>query len=261
MRTVIARLVYGTAAAAALSWSLAAQQPAPAQVTAQDLRDGLKNPTRWLTYSRRLRQPSPQPADPDHARERESPDRAVAVPDRHARQIRSRAARRRRRHLRDRSARHRAGRSTRAPAGRSGAIGATCRAGLIACCGLVNRGFGVLGDRLFKTTLDAHVVAISRRAARIEWDTAMANFRNGYSGDDGAARRERQGDRRRRRRRVRRARFHRRVRRADRQAGLAVLHDGRARTIRATARGAAPMRRRGSTAADRSGCPARTIRI
>src|SRR5438132_10307256 len=36
---------------AAVSWSVVfAQQPPPAQVTPQDLRDGLKNPTRWLTY-------------------------------------------------------------------------------------------------------------------------------------------------------------------------------------------------------------------
>ena len=46
----------------------------------------------------------------------------------------------------------------------------------------MNRGFGVLGDRLFKTTLDAHVVAISRKTGAIEWDAAMENFRHGYSG-------------------------------------------------------------------------------
>src|SRR3954462_15836710 len=55
MRIVIARLLCGTIAAAALSWSVGAQQPASPQVTPQvtpqDLRDGLKNPTRWLTYS------------------------------------------------------------------------------------------------------------------------------------------------------------------------------------------------------------------
>src|ERR1051325_8688818 len=31
---------------------------------------------------------------------------------------------------------------------------------LTACCGLVNRGFGVLGDRLYMVTLDAHLLAI-----------------------------------------------------------------------------------------------------
>ena len=43
IRTAGAALV----AAAAITWSVAAQQPPAAQVTAQDLRDGLKNPTRW----------------------------------------------------------------------------------------------------------------------------------------------------------------------------------------------------------------------
>src|SRR5256714_7897996 len=51
MRAVIPRLVHVTVVAAAASWwSAAAQQPSQ-QVTAQDLRDGLKNPTRWLTYA------------------------------------------------------------------------------------------------------------------------------------------------------------------------------------------------------------------
>ena len=52
---------------------------------------------------------------------------------------------------------------------------------LIACCGLVNRGYGVLGDRLFKTTLDAHVVAYSMKTGAMLWDTLMENYRNGYS--------------------------------------------------------------------------------
>jgi hypothetical protein len=45
MRAVVVRLVHVTLVAAAVSWSVAAQQPAPSQVTAQDLRDGVKNPT------------------------------------------------------------------------------------------------------------------------------------------------------------------------------------------------------------------------
>jgi alcohol dehydrogenase (cytochrome c) len=39
-----------------------------------------------------------------------------------------------------------------------------------------------MGDRLFKTTLDAHIVAISLKSGVILWDTVMENFRNGYSG-------------------------------------------------------------------------------
>jgi hypothetical protein len=50
MRRVIVRALQVTLAAAAATWTVAAQAPAPAQVTAQDLRDGLKNPTRWLNY-------------------------------------------------------------------------------------------------------------------------------------------------------------------------------------------------------------------
>jgi len=50
MRAVTVRLSQAILVAAAATWSVAAQQAAPAQVTAEDLRDGLKNPTRWLTY-------------------------------------------------------------------------------------------------------------------------------------------------------------------------------------------------------------------
>jgi hypothetical protein len=39
-----------------------------------------------------------------------------------------------------------------------------------------------MGDRLFKTTLDAHVVAISAKSGAILWDAVMENFRNGYGG-------------------------------------------------------------------------------
>src|SRR6476469_8913396 len=35
--------------------------------------------------------------------------------------------------------------------------------GLTACCGLVNHGFGVLGDKLFMTTLDAHLLALDMK--------------------------------------------------------------------------------------------------
>jgi len=53
-------------------------------------------------------------------------------------------------------------------------------AGIIACCGRVNRGFALLGDRLFKTTLDARVVALSMKSGAVLWDAAMEDFKNGY---------------------------------------------------------------------------------
>jgi alcohol dehydrogenase (cytochrome c) len=54
-------------------------------------------------------------------------------------------------------------------------------AGLTACCGLVNRGFGVLGDKLFMTTLDAHVVALDMKTGAVAWDATMDEFKNGYA--------------------------------------------------------------------------------
>ena len=38
---------------------------------------------------------------------------------------------------------------------------------LIACCGLVNRGLAILGDRLFMATLDAHTIALDRKTERL----------------------------------------------------------------------------------------------
>jgi alcohol dehydrogenase (cytochrome c) len=45
----------------------------------------------------------------------------------------------------------------------------------------VNRGFGVLGDRLFMTTLDAHLVALDIRTGSVLWDVAMADYKIGHS--------------------------------------------------------------------------------
>src|SRR3981081_91170 len=180
MRAVTVRIIHATLVAAATWCVVAAQQPAPAQVTAQDLREGLKDPTRWLTYAgdygNHRHSPLTQitPANvsrltaqwqfpTDTLGEFEAAplvldgvvyvtgplDTGWAVDARTGRQIW--------RYRRD------------------------LPGGLIACCGLVNRGFGVLADRLFKTTLDAHVVAISRKTGAIQWDTVMENFQNGYS--------------------------------------------------------------------------------
>ncbi len=52
---------------------------------------------------------------------------------------------------------------------------------LIACCGLVNTGFGMLGDRLFKAVLDARVVALSAKTGAVVWEARMADYQQGYS--------------------------------------------------------------------------------
>ena len=35
------------------------------------------------------------------------------------------------------------------------------------CCGPVNRGFGILGDRLYMGTLDAHLIALDRKTGKV----------------------------------------------------------------------------------------------
>jgi len=45
----------------------------------------------------------------------------------------------------------------------------------------VNRGFGVLGDRLFMTTLDAHLVSLDRKTGTVLWDVQLADYKIGHS--------------------------------------------------------------------------------
>jgi alcohol dehydrogenase (cytochrome c) len=52
---------------------------------------------------------------------------------------------------------------------------------LTACCGLVNRGFGMLGDKLFMVTLDAHLIALDMKTGAVVWDATMADYKQGYA--------------------------------------------------------------------------------
>jgi alcohol dehydrogenase (cytochrome c) len=49
------------------------------------------------------------------------------------------------------------------------------------CCGMVNRGFGILGDRLYMGTLDAHLVALDRKTGAVLWDVQVEEPKNGYA--------------------------------------------------------------------------------
>ena len=49
------------------------------------------------------------------------------------------------------------------------------------CCGRNNRGVAVLGETLYMSTLDAHLVAIDARSGNLVWDTEVADYRSGYS--------------------------------------------------------------------------------
>jgi alcohol dehydrogenase (cytochrome c) len=45
----------------------------------------------------------------------------------------------------------------------------------------VNRGFGLLGDRLYMVTLDAHLLALERRTGNVVWDVVLADYKLGYA--------------------------------------------------------------------------------
>ena len=49
------------------------------------------------------------------------------------------------------------------------------------CCGRVNRGLGILGDKVFVATLDAHVIALDSKTGNVVWDVNAAEHAKGYS--------------------------------------------------------------------------------
>ena len=49
------------------------------------------------------------------------------------------------------------------------------------CCGRNNRGVAILGETLYMSTLDAHLVAIDARTGNVRWDVEVANYAAGYS--------------------------------------------------------------------------------
>src|SRR5256712_1482865 len=162
------------------SVALAAQQTASPQVTSQDLLDGQKDPSRWLTYSG------------DYSGHRHSPLTQITPENVHqlsaqwtfqtgtlgsfqttplvldgvlyvtgynnnAWAIDARSGRtiwRYRRHLRE---------------------------ALRNCCGRVTRGFAALGDRLFMATIDAQLIALAIKTGGLLWDAELADYKVGYS--------------------------------------------------------------------------------
>jgi len=49
------------------------------------------------------------------------------------------------------------------------------------CCGRVNRGLAILGDKVFMGTLDAHVIALDAKTGNVVWDVTSADYSKGYS--------------------------------------------------------------------------------
>ena len=49
------------------------------------------------------------------------------------------------------------------------------------CCGRNNRGVAILGETLFMSTLDAHLVALDARSGSLKWNAEAADYKKGYS--------------------------------------------------------------------------------
>jgi alcohol dehydrogenase (cytochrome c) len=163
--------------------TLAAQQRPDAPVTNQDLLAGLKNPARWVTFSG------------DYTGQRHSPLAQVTpknvatlvpqwifqtdVPGLPGRGIESSP-------LVVDGILYVTGNSNQAWAidGRDGrplwhyrrALPSNIAASV--CCGPVNRGFAILGDRLYMGTLDAHLVSLDRKTGAVIWDVPVGDSKN-----------------------------------------------------------------------------------
>jgi alcohol dehydrogenase (cytochrome c) len=49
------------------------------------------------------------------------------------------------------------------------------------CCGRVNRGLAILGDKVFMGTLDSHVIALDAKTGNVAWDVNAFDYTKGYS--------------------------------------------------------------------------------
>jgi alcohol dehydrogenase (cytochrome c) len=52
---------------------------------------------------------------------------------------------------------------------------------MVLCCGTLNRGVALAGDRVLLTTVDAHLLALDKKTGRTLWDTVLADYKPGYS--------------------------------------------------------------------------------
>ena len=49
------------------------------------------------------------------------------------------------------------------------------------CCGRVNRGVAILGDKVFMGTLDAHMMALDAKTGNVVWDVTAVDYAGGYT--------------------------------------------------------------------------------
>lgn len=51
----------------------------------------------------------------------------------------------------------------------------------IVCCGIINRGAALYDGKLFRTTLDAHVVALDAKTGKELWNSQVIDWKDGYA--------------------------------------------------------------------------------
>ena len=49
------------------------------------------------------------------------------------------------------------------------------------CCGVSNKGVAIFEGKVFRTTLDAHVVALDQKTGKQVWKQKVAEWKEGYS--------------------------------------------------------------------------------
>src|SRR3954471_3088139 len=51
----------------------------------------------------------------------------------------------------------------------------------IVCCGIINRGAAIYDGKVFRTTLDAHVVALDAKTGNELWNEKVIDWKDGYA--------------------------------------------------------------------------------
>ena len=51
----------------------------------------------------------------------------------------------------------------------------------IACCGDINRGVAIYGDKIYVGTLDAYLVALDAKTGDVVWEVEVATYKDGYA--------------------------------------------------------------------------------
>jgi alcohol dehydrogenase (cytochrome c) len=53
--------------------------------------------------------------------------------------------------------------------------------GILPCCDVVNRGAALYKDKVYFTTLDAHLIALNQETGKVVWNKKMEEYKDGYS--------------------------------------------------------------------------------